>query len=274
MRSPSSASARAAGGRPSRSASVRSSAASRVRASDSASASSSRSFDAARRARGSVCCGTPQLGAVGERLLRGRQPRAQPGDRLEPKRQPLPGAAQAVERGGRLLAPCPPRRSAPPRPRSARASSASSRSLTWRRASPAAVRRSSPSASRPPSAARSSCAIRARSEAISPTSFSARSAAVAWSASGRSRFLTSASTSRARSTWIATRCELQLGAVAPALEAPEPRGLLDHLAPLARATTTSTSSTLPCADDRVHRRRRARGRRAARRGRCGGRPCG
>ena len=48
--------------------------------------------------------------------------------------------------------------------------------------------------------------MRARSEAISPTSFSARSAAVACSASGRSRFLTSASTSRARSAWIATRC--------------------------------------------------------------------
>ena len=204
-----------------------------------------------RRARGRVGCGAPELGAVGERLLRGRQPRAQPGDRLEPERQPL--ARRCAGGRARRSTPraCPLRRSAPPRPRSARASSASSRSLTWRRASPAAVRRSSPSASRPPSASRSSCAIRARSDAISPTSFSARSAAVACSASGRSRFLTSASTSRARSAWIATRCELQLGAVALALEAPEPRGLLDHLAPpLGRRRQDLLDLALP--DDRVH----------------------
>ena len=94
--------------------------------------------------------------------------------------------------------------------------------------------------------------MRARSPAISSTSFSARSAAVACSASGRSRLRTSASTSLARSTWIPTRFELQLRAVAAALELAEPGRLLDQLAPLLRLRGEH-GLDLALADDRVHR---------------------
>ena len=87
-------------------------------------------------------------------------------------------------------------------------------------------------------------------EPISPRSFSARSAAVAWSASGRSRFLTSASRSRARSTSVATR-ELQLGAVPAALELAEAGGFLDELAPLLGLAAEDLLDTA-LADDRAH----------------------
>ena len=90
------------------------------------------------------------------------------------------------------------------------------------RASTAAVRRPSPSSSRSCSSARSSSATRARSDAISPRSFSARSAAVACSASGRRRFFTSCSTSRARSTWIATRASFNSARCLRFLKRPSP----------------------------------------------------
>ena len=79
----------------------------------------------------------------------------------------------------------------------------------------------------------------------------ARSAAVAWSASGRSRFRTSASRSRARSTWVGDPGELQLGAVAAALEPPEARGLLDERAPLGRLRREDLLDAA-LADHRVH----------------------
>ena len=120
--------------------------------------------------------------------------------RLAPDAEPLAAAAQPVQHLHRLLAL--PRgvgelllgaaalgehgvRAAPPR-RDARAPR------------PCAARRPRRDASS--SVARSSCASRARSRAISSRSFSARSAAVACRASGRRRFRTSSSRSRARST--------------------------------------------------------------------------
>ena len=73
----------------------------------------------------------------------------------------------------------------------------------------------------------SSSATRARSGRSRRASFSARSAAVACSASGRSRFFTSASTSRARSTWIATRASFSSARWRRRLKRPEPGRLLD-----------------------------------------------
>ena len=93
--------------------------------------------------------------------------------------------------------------------------------------------------------------MRARSIAISPRSFSARSAAVACSASGRSRFRTSSSRSRARSTCDRDARELQLGAMAARLEAAEPGRLLDQRAPLLRLRREDRLD-LALADDRVH----------------------
>ena len=94
--------------------------------------------------------------------------------------------------------------------------------LAWRRA-----RRTPPG---PPMRYRRGC------DAISSPSFSARSAALAWSASGRSRFWTSRSRSRARSTWLLNARELQLGTMPPALESSEPSRLLDERAALGRGT--------------------------------------
>ena len=99
---------------------------------------------------------------------------------------------------------------------------------------------------------RSSCAIRARNAAISIASFSARSAAVAWSASGRSRLRTSSSTSFARSTWIRDAGELELGPVLAALELAEPGRLLDEVAPVLRLRGEHRVD-LALRDDRVHR---------------------
>src|SRR4051812_47143584 len=64
--------------------------------------------------------------------------------------------------------------------------------------------------------------MRARRRAISTASFCARSAAVAWSASGRSRFRTSASTSRARSTSTETRASFNSARWRRALKRPSP----------------------------------------------------
>ena len=124
-------------------------------------------------------------------------------------------------------------------------------------------------ARRPPRGRAAAPAARA-APAISPRSFSARSAALAWSASGRSRFCTSASRSRARSTCDRDARELQLGPVAAALEPAEPGRLLDQRAPLRRAC--SRGSPRPCPGrSRRDAAAEARRRRAARRGRCGGR---
>ena len=72
-------------------------------------------------------------------------------------------------------------------------------------------------------APRSSCAIARRRRASSPLSFSARSAADACNASGRKRLLTSASTSRARSTWVATRASFSSARWRRALNCRDPR---------------------------------------------------
>ena len=84
------------------------------------------------------------------------------------------------------------------------------------------MRRPPASARRSSSVSRSSSAMRARSFAISPRSFSARSAAVACSASGRSRFLTSSSRSRARSTCTETRASFSSARWRRALKRPRP----------------------------------------------------
>jgi hypothetical protein len=64
--------------------------------------------------------------------------------------------------------------------------------------------------------------MRARRRATSPRNFSARSAAVACNASGRSRFLTSSSRSRARSTCTETRDSLSSARCRRALKRPSP----------------------------------------------------
>ena len=93
--------------------------------------------------------------------------------------------------------------------------------------------------------------MRARSFAISPRSFSARSAAVACSASGRSRFLHLVlEVARALDLRRDAR-ELQLGAMAARLEAAEAGGLLDQRAPLLRLRGEDRLD-LALADDRVH----------------------
>ena len=95
-----------------------------------------------------------------------------------------------------------------------------------------------PARGRPPRAARAGA--RSRPRASRPAV-----AAVAWSASGRSRFFTSCSRSRARSTWTSTRDELELGPMAPLLEAPEARGLLDEGAPVARLRRRGSARPSP-----------------------------
>jgi hypothetical protein len=86
--------------------------------------------------------------------------------------------------------------------------------------------------------------MRARRRAISTASFWARSAAVAWSASGRSRFLTSASTSRARSTSTATRASFSSARCRRALQRPSPAA--SSISPLRSAGFDARiASTLP-----------------------------
>ena len=90
------------------------------------------------------------------------------------------------------------------------------------RPSAVAARRPSASARRSARRARSSVAIAACRPEISTPSFSARSAAVACSASGRSRFLTSSSRSRARSTCTATRASFSSARCRRRLNRPRP----------------------------------------------------
>ena len=117
-------------------------------------------------------------------------------------------------------------------------------SSSCRFASPAS-RRASTSLRRAARRARSSVAIAACRPASSSPSFAARSAAVACSASGRRRLRTSASTSRARSTCVATRASFSSARWRRRLKRPRPAASStssrrsDGLAP-------STDSTLPC----------------------------
>ncbi len=75
-------------------------------------------------------------------------------------------------------------------------------------------------------------------------SFSARSAAVAWSASGRRRFRTSASTSRARSTWIPTRFSFSSARCWRRLNLPRPAASSTS-SRRSSGFEASTASTLP-----------------------------
>ena len=86
--------------------------------------------------------------------------------------------------------------------------------------------------------------MRARSPAISSTSFSARSAAVACSASGRSRLRTSASTSLARSTWIPTRASFSSARWRRRLNLPSPAASSTS-SRRSSGFEASTASTLP-----------------------------
>ena len=86
--------------------------------------------------------------------------------------------------------------------------------------------------------------MRARSPAISSTSFSARSAAVACSASGRSRLRTSASTSFARSTWIPTRASFSSARWRRRLNLPSPAASSTS-SRRSSGFEASTASTLP-----------------------------
>ena len=162
-------------------------------------------------------------------------------------------------------------RRAPPRPARRSSSRPSSFSSRRRRSASAAVRRSRDLRKPTRRAARDR---RRRGAPRAPRSArrasAARSAAVAWSASGRRRLRTSVSRSRARSTCVGDAGELQLGAVAAALEPSKPGRLLHERAPLRRLGREDLLDAA-LADDGVHLAADARGRRAARRGRCGGR---
>ena len=106
-----------------------------------------------------------------------------------------------------------------------------------------AARRPPPCAPRAP---RGRATRRARaSVAISPASFSARSAAVAWRARGRSRLRTSSSTSRARSTWVATRASFSSARWRRRLNFPSPAASSTS-ARRSSGLDASTASTFPC----------------------------
>ena len=152
----------------------------------------------------------------------GAQPVAELARGVAPQLEPLGGAAQPVERRGRPVA-------APGRGRELLLDAVA---LGEQRLEPLAgalalEARPPRAAPRPPPAARRSRPGRARRRApagaaISPRSFSARSAAVACRASGRSRAFTSASRSRARSTWIRTRASFSSARWRRRLNLPSP----------------------------------------------------
>ena len=250
-RSPRSASARAAGGSPSRSASARSS--------------------APRRSRPQPRLLAKPLPLRGSRSSEDWPGTARPGPARSPAgARAARGALQPVEAGGRLLAApggadelpldavalarAGPRAAfAGPVPREARGLRAARRPA---RGAPRARR-----ARAGRSAPRSRRSRRAASRRAPPR--------VAWSASGRSRFCTSASRSRARSTCDRDPRELQLGAVAAALEASEPGRLLDERAPLVGLRGEDLlDRPWPMIEPMLASRGRRR--RAARRDPCGG----
>ena len=173
------------------------------------------------------------------------QPALEAGGRFAPQRQPLARTLESVERSERRLA-------ASGRvgqlvlrllgaPRAARSASPGHVCARSRRRRDATLHR--PAARL--TAARSSWAIRARNDAISRASFSARSAAVAWSARGRRRFLTSSSTSRARSTWIPTRASFSSARCLRRLNFPSPAASSTRWR-RSSGFEASTASTLPC----------------------------
>ena len=116
----------------------------------------------------------------------------------------------------------PPRRRAPLRRARAPPSSFSRRTSTSPRTASSCMRRALASAVRAVSSSRSSAARPARMRPISSPSFSARSAALAWSARGRRRFCTSRSRSRARSTCCATRASFSSARWRRRLNRPRP----------------------------------------------------
>ena len=183
-----------------------------------------------RRARSRIGGGAPQLGAVGQRLLRGGQRRAQPRDRLEPERQPLPGAAQAVERGGRLLAPA----------RRVGQLLLDRVPLREQRLEPLVdVTSCEPGRRAPLLALGEPAAQRVEVELRDARAQRGDLADQLLRALGRRRLqrertqpLLDLGLHVARALRLdRDALQLQLGAVALALEPPEPRGLLDHLAP-------------------------------------------
>ena len=156
------------------------------------------------------------------RLELGAERRRQRARRLAAKRDALAAAAQPVERGGRLLA----RTGGIGQLLLGPLALGDERGdllvehaalLGGRDAAPLGLRRGARRAR-----ARSSVAIAACRRAISTPSFSARSAAVACRASGRSRFLTSSSRSRARSTWMPTRASFSSARCRRRLKRPSP----------------------------------------------------
>ena len=183
---------------------------------------------------------------IGELLA---QPLLEARGRLAPERQALARALKAVERAECRLAAAAASESSSSACCAPRARPSASPAA--RRAIAAAARRPSASARRSATAARSSWAMRARRPAISTASFSARSAAVACRASGRSRLRTSSSTSRARSTWVATRASFSSARCL--------RRLNFRVLPPPRAGGAGPPASTPApprpslGDDRVHR---------------------
>ena len=167
-------------------------------------------------------------------------------------RRPTRGAARAARSRpaggrGRRAPPRARRRRRRARPRPAGAPRAARSASPARCAARSRRRRGAPRRRRGArsTAARSSCAIRARNAAISTASFSARSAAVAWSASGRSRLRTSSSTSFARSTWVPTRASLSSARCLRRLNLPSPAASSTRWR-RSSGFEASTASTLPC----------------------------
>ena len=223
-----------AGGRPSRSARLRSRATRRSAARRADASSVSRSWSAARDAF-PASRSAPSAAASSSSGVESRGPSASALARVASRLnaaaglvrvlaahgQPLGCAPQPVEGGRGLLVPAGGLlQLLLGTPRSARTpSSSSSRRLrscsAWARRPSTAARRSSRGATLPADR-------RARIRSISCTSFSARWAAVAWSASGRSRFRASSSSALALSTWIATRASFSSARWRRCLKLPSP----------------------------------------------------
>ena len=196
------------------------------------------------------------------------QPRRERLGRLAAKLEPLGARPQPVERGRRALAR--PGRVGQPL-LGPDALGDERRELRLEPRPPLEPRRALARDDRPPPArGRRARASRSppRCGASSCASFAARSAAVACSASGRSRLRTSASRSAARSTWLATRASFSSARWRRSLNRPEPGGLLDERAPLGRLRSRAPTRRSPARSPSAGRRR-ARRRRAARRGRSG-----
>ena len=167
------------------------------------------------------------------------------GRRLAAQHEPLarlPGGGRGRRAPPRARRPRPTARPRPAgAPRAARSASPGRCGARSRRRRGAPRRRPGARPRRRGRAARSAPA----GAAISTASFSARSAAVAWSASGRSRLRTSSSTSFARSTWIATRASLSSARCLRRLNLPSPAASSTRWR-RSSGFEASTASTLPC----------------------------